>query len=513
MKYLMRHYDLLRDDHRLDFAITQASDHFSYGVKEAVEEVGVPVIPFELATQQEWDMALFATHGGAEKFGRVGTKVHIQHGLGGGKAVRGDDYTYGRFWSMWGGHPTYDLMLEANPDVRARAVERIPELADRIVVVGDLASDNALAARQNRDRYRQAFGIASDETALLLVSTWGPHSLLESRGEEVLRAAMDLPDNFVTLVTSHPHLWVDGDQISGWGRRLNELRADRVRVCGPYEDWAPYVAAADVGIIDHSSQALFFSLMEKPTIAAPVPDDVVNSGSPIEQLRGVSPRLDHGDSLLQVIRQAQLSFDRTAFTMRSSITAHPRESAKRVLAVLYDRLGLAPFARLTSRPRGTAEQPLAELYATVEHFQRLKTDQPPLIDRGSLPQDDAIRTLVDRIIDIERSRGEFKLRDLLSNSLTGPLDNALLRALRDPSTGRTRTEVSPNELHALGAQAALEDDERAWKARGDTAGTDEELTASRLYRRVVVKYLVQSTFDIPLVGRAGGSAHAAALSR
>jgi hypothetical protein len=64
------------------------------------------------------DLALFGTHG-SEIFFTAAARVHIQHGLGAGKLVDGQDYTYGPKWALWDGTPTYDRMLEASHAVAA----------------------------------------------------------------------------------------------------------------------------------------------------------------------------------------------------------------------------------------------------------------------------------------------------------------------------------------------------------------------------------------------------------
>jgi hypothetical protein len=58
LKYVRRHYELLRSDPRLAFAVTRLSDWFPRGVEEAVADLGVPVVPIEAAREEHWDLIL-----------------------------------------------------------------------------------------------------------------------------------------------------------------------------------------------------------------------------------------------------------------------------------------------------------------------------------------------------------------------------------------------------------------------------------------------------------------------
>jgi len=217
MKYISRHLEILRGDDRLAFSATQGADLYSPGVTEALPGLGVPIVPFEEAVRQPWDLALFATHGGAVFLRGASSKVHIQHGLGAGKRVDGSNFTYGREWALWEGRPKYDIMLESSYATMRRAIRAVPELAGHIAVVGDLFCDDVLAGMPHRETFRAQLGIEPGQTAVLFMSTWGPHGLLPLRGAALLDAAQRLPAQYKGLVTMHNHLWSGRtDQPSPW---------------------------------------------------------------------------------------------------------------------------------------------------------------------------------------------------------------------------------------------------------------------------------------------------------
>lgn len=103
--YLLDHYRLLCQDPGLRFTLTRAPDQYPAGVEEMMDGPGLRRIPYCAAVRRAWDLALFGTHG-SEIFFTAGARVHIQHGLGAGKLVDGQDYTYGPKWA-WEETPKY----------------------------------------------------------------------------------------------------------------------------------------------------------------------------------------------------------------------------------------------------------------------------------------------------------------------------------------------------------------------------------------------------------------------
>lgn len=340
LKYIRRHFDLLRADDRLAFYATQVGDDFSPGVSDALPHLGVPIVAFDEAIRQPWDVVLFATHGGASSFREASSKIHIQHGIGAGKRVNGSDFTYGRQWALWEGKPRYDVMLEASNSTKQRAIRTVPELADRITVVGDLFCDDILAGVERREAFRAQLGIHPGQTAVLFMSTWGPHGLFRARGIELLAAAQRLPPQYTFLVTMHNHLWAGRfDEPSSWPEHLAMLPEDRFAICGPLDDWVPFVVAADLAVVDHGSLGLYYAMTRKPAMAIHVPDHVVTPDAPATQLRARYLALERVTDLEAVIQAAlrQHPFQDIEPILRD-ITSFPGEAAARTRSVLYQQL-------------------------------------------------------------------------------------------------------------------------------------------------------------------------------
>jgi hypothetical protein len=103
--YLVEHHALLGGDPHIGFAVTRARDDNAAGLDAAIDRLGLWRVPYCAAVRMPWDMALFASHGSEIFFERAACRVHIQHGLGAGKLVDGQDFIYGPRWSLWDGTP------------------------------------------------------------------------------------------------------------------------------------------------------------------------------------------------------------------------------------------------------------------------------------------------------------------------------------------------------------------------------------------------------------------------
>lgn len=356
-RYVLDHYRLLSNDPRLTFALTRGADEHGQGLAPTLRRLGVPLVPWDRAVHMPWDLTLFGTHGGVTYLRRATGRVHIQHGLGGGKLVEGEDFTYGPRWALQGGRPKYDVMLEASRSVRDRALVTCPELAGVIRVVGDMPADRLLAARTARDSYRTALGIRPHQIAVLFGSTWGPHGLLSTMGLRLLERALALPPTYKAMLTLHPHLWLGRQgEVGPLVRQAMGLEGEGLVVCGRDESWVPYLVAADVAVIDHGSLGLYFSLLRRPTVSVPVAAAEVNPRAQIAALRVASPMLSHPDVLEEVLEAAMERYDPRGIASRiGEVVSHRGEAAARTRTVLYELLRLPEPA--WPAPRALPEGP------------------------------------------------------------------------------------------------------------------------------------------------------------
>jgi hypothetical protein len=190
--------------------------------------------------------------------------------------------------------------------------------------------------------HRLRFGLGAGDVAVLVTSTFGPHGMIGRHGWAYLDAALGLPPKFRTILCLHPHLWTGRHDNR---MRLTELLAPRVGqgliMCGPDDDFAPYLAAADVAVIDHGSLGLYWALLARPTVAVPVPAHALNLTAPIAALRASAPLAVEPGRLGAGIDRALSVFDPEVFAPhRRSLVARPGHAADALRAVFYELVGL-----------------------------------------------------------------------------------------------------------------------------------------------------------------------------
>jgi hypothetical protein len=225
-----------------------------------IGHISIPSLTLDEVLTQSWDVAFFAAHGGAHRLPDTTYKVHIQHGLGYGKRVLGDNYTYGSFRTMRDDRCIYDLFFEAS-HAEALRVERVfPHIAGRTSVIGSLTADDLLAAQPTAHEY----GITPESRVVLLMSTWGATSLWQylCADPDSLALFNSCAAQDVILVSLHPHLITHPATV----QYLDHLAARGIRVHWTHdEDEAHrFMQLAQVGLSDNTSLALYYCLLGKP---------------------------------------------------------------------------------------------------------------------------------------------------------------------------------------------------------------------------------------------------------
>ncbi len=109
-----------------------------------------------------------------------------------------------------------------------------------------------------------------DDIVVHIISTWGPTSLFQTIGEDLLYEAIKISNKYRFLFSLHPRHDAFGD-IKGRKRNdiLEKYQAQGIRPAGELS-WDEYVVAGDVTISDHSSLCLYYVLLNKPVLLVPV---------------------------------------------------------------------------------------------------------------------------------------------------------------------------------------------------------------------------------------------------
>ena len=297
---------------------------------------------FPMSTRLRWwDLLITANH--VSPYPKDVPAVRLQHGMEGmGKVLHGQGFTYGpRRVLRKDGTPAYTRILESSEWVRSRVIERLPQLHDTIVVVGNLSADRVLELRSQRAELRTA--LPGEGPVVAVMSTFGPYSLMETMGRPLLREVVRLrrEGRFRFVVCAHPNLWTAQRKLQDpWDERLLALEDHGIVVARPGQDWRSLLASADVGVADHTSVSIPFSLLGRPLITVPVPEGVLVDGSTIGLLHRETPTLADASGLAAALERALTdglsSGARAAVERAVSFPGEAEDRIRRALVGLLD---------------------------------------------------------------------------------------------------------------------------------------------------------------------------------
>jgi hypothetical protein len=264
-------------------------------------------------------------------------------------------------WLLYNGQPIADSLILAHHTEFERLMALTPAATGTAVVAGDPAYDRMLASRHHRHRYREALGVAPDQTLLTLCSTWSPRSLMGTWPElfrEVL-ACLDRDRHRVAALI-HPNIWHGHGpwQVHSW---LADCVRAGLLLPPPAEGWQATLLASDIVLGDHGATTCYAASLDLPVVLATFPEDDVAAGSAGAVLGQLARRLNRHESLATQIDRARTEYRRGTFTpLRDLVSSYPGEAVERIRALCYRHLRLA----VPNTPPVTTVIP-AELVATV----------------------------------------------------------------------------------------------------------------------------------------------------
>ncbi|MFB7654042.1 MULTISPECIES: translation initiation factor 2 [unclassified Streptomyces] len=348
------------------FTLVPGSD-FGVDVFSAIEGVGGTLVPWDEARNRSYDLVLSASPKGDLRLLR-GRHVLLPHGAGYNKSIPGEysDSASGLDPDLLlreGDSSPVTLHAVAHPDQVARIAAVDPRAAERAKVVGDPTLERVLASRPLRERYRAALGTGS-RRLLVLVSTWGPESLLRRQPDLPAKLAAQLSyDAHQLAMVIHPNEHSRLGTYELTERLAPALDAGMVLV-RPHEEWASVLIAADALITDHGSTALYYcAAQDRPVVSAYEGGVELIPGTPMDQLLKRVPRLDSADS--HSLEQALLGYrPGTAAEAAQAAFAHRGRALNLLRAELYSLLGMEPPGapcppRLLPRPLAAERAPTA----------------------------------------------------------------------------------------------------------------------------------------------------------
>ena len=339
--------DLLRGDDKIDIYLTAPGGARVRGATghQLAQRLGVTHCGYFWSRFRWWDMIIFPEHRGPTEFHPKIDKVFIDHGLDSGKLFDGVASRYGHKRVLRQDNtPTFTRIFETSTITRDKAIAKYPALEDRIAIVGDLGADSMLQMATRRDELRREHGIAANEVVVLMLSTWGPQSLMEKFGEQIVAEASSLTDRYRFMFSTHPYHW-QGDYAKAhpWGEYLARHESDRMMVIRPGDSWERFAVMTDMAISDHTSMGVKYALLVQPLIYLNQNTaEIVDPDSFGGHLRSVLPILDGPAQLEDVLRQAMTNYPLNRHkSLALQINACPGKAATRIKQEIYSILGLS----------------------------------------------------------------------------------------------------------------------------------------------------------------------------
>ncbi|UQA97847.1 CDP-glycerol glycerophosphotransferase family protein [Streptomyces halobius] len=302
------------------------------------------MVPWSEARGHTYDLVVATSPKGDLRLLR-GPHVLLPHGAGFNKSIPGE----GSADSASGLDPAYlrrtdhdapiALHALAHPDQVARLAATDPRAARHAKVIGDLTLERVLASSSLRDRYRAALGTGARKL-LVLVSTWGPESLVRQRPGLPARLATQLPhDEYQLALVVHPNERSLLGTYELTERLAPALDAGMI-LPDPHEEWASVLIAADALVTDHGSAALYYcATQDRPVVSVHRGGGELIPGSPMGVLLDRIPQLGRAGNIADALRAYRPGPGRAA---AQAAFAPPGEAVDRLRTELYALLGLAP---------------------------------------------------------------------------------------------------------------------------------------------------------------------------
>ncbi|MEU3072669.1 translation initiation factor 2 [Streptomyces laurentii] len=318
----------------------------------ALDRAGARTVPWEEARRGTHDLVLAASPKG-ELRTLSGPRALLPHGAGFNKSLREEGSAalpsgLDPHFLMSGDAPWADLYALAHDADADRLTRHCPSVGPRAAVVGDPTLDRLLVSVPHREAYRDALG-TGPRRLVVLVSTWGPESLLERRpglpGELLARHPHD---TYRFALVLHPNAYSETGTFD-LARHLAPALSAGLLLPDPYEEWAALLVAADAVVTDHGSTALYAAALGRPVVSAYDGDEELVPDSPMARLLASVPRLAGPDGLEEALRLAG-SVDTRAAAGAAFAPRGRGRALERLRRELYRLLDLTPPA-YAPRPR------------------------------------------------------------------------------------------------------------------------------------------------------------------
>jgi CDP-glycerol glycerophosphotransferase (TagB/SpsB family) len=211
-----------------------------------------------------------------------------------------------------------------------------------------------------REGAAERLGLDPSRPIVLYAPTWSPESSLNQMGIPLIEQLLALPVNLI--VKLHDRSRDPRPQYSGgvdWAGRCGAILDGRRARLADGANIAPYLAAADVLVTDHSSAGFEYLLLNRPIVRIHLPDLLTSARVHPDYARLLAECAENVDTPEQTIAAVDRALvdGSTLSATRQRIAADlfykPGTATARCAAALYEVLELTPPASIAARLRET----------------------------------------------------------------------------------------------------------------------------------------------------------------
>jgi hypothetical protein len=298
-------------------------------------------VPYRWARWVRWDLILYPDHG--PSFRRECPKILTGHGLNTGKMVNDEHYFFGHKSLDRQHRLIYQKIFRTSLFLKEMARKFYPDFVAAVRVTGSLQADRLLAIDPDIPDVLKLRGLDPGKQTVLIASSWGEHSLIQSSAEWLLAQMKELARDYNIILTIHLnnyHAPLSGGK--DWERELAALAGSGVYVTRPTEN--PYVLlhVADLMVTDMTSLGLYFTLFTRPIIFLDDPRIEYTPDALIPELKNSCYVTNDIADLSDKIRECLVAFKPEKIrTLNDKVFSYRGSSRQRCREEILESLGLS----------------------------------------------------------------------------------------------------------------------------------------------------------------------------
>jgi CDP-Glycerol:Poly(glycerophosphate) glycerophosphotransferase len=219
-----------------------------------------------------------------------------------------------------------------------------------ICLVGMPKADCLVDGSLQRDAILRSLGLDPSRRTVLYAPTWTPYASLNTMGEELVQQLGRA--GFCVIVKLHDHSRDPDPRNSGgvdWVQRLTPILRSSGGHLAAHGTIAPYLAAADVMISDHSSAGFEYLLLNRPLIRIEMPELIARTNIHPDYVELLVKASTTVRTPLEAVTATEYAYSDPSClsTERETVAAElfykPGTATNRAVTELYKVLELAPY--------------------------------------------------------------------------------------------------------------------------------------------------------------------------